>query len=243
MPKFKTFSGIGDPSNHLKFFDSQLSFWASDDEYWPQATRNELSKLVIQYIKLEEVKLLSEEMAEIRAKGKKPVDEWQHGSPKKGRVWDRLQRPKDNSSFKRTHLKSRWREEARIPGTHADLGGNHYTPLKALVGRIFAQMEDKKALPIPQRIKAIPHRRDLKKYFKYHKDHGHDTDDCRLLKAEIEKLIRRGKLREFVKNYQKGSPRGYREPFPRRHVNDRRGNDRSPQITGRVDTISGGIAG
>ncbi|GAA0175625.1 hypothetical protein LIER_28762 [Lithospermum erythrorhizon] len=32
MPKFKTFSGFGDPDNHLKSFDSQLSFWASDDE-------------------------------------------------------------------------------------------------------------------------------------------------------------------------------------------------------------------
>ncbi|GAA0139894.1 hypothetical protein LIER_01353 [Lithospermum erythrorhizon] len=179
MPKFKTFGGIGDSSNHLKSFESQLSFWASDDEVYarefpsnltgqalkwfhklppnsaycwqdavdlfmdkfgasivadadertlmeiqqkpgetlrsyatrfkevatnipivnekvtlisffhglrygplneklvlePQTTRTELSKLVIQYIKLEEVKLLSEEMAEIRAKGKKPIDE------------------------------------------------------------------------------------------------------------------------------------------------------------------------
>ncbi|GAA0183329.1 hypothetical protein LIER_30757 [Lithospermum erythrorhizon] len=30
-----------------------------------------------------------------------------------------------------------------------------------------------------------------KKYCEYHKDHGHDTDECRLLKSEIEKLIRR----------------------------------------------------
>ncbi|GAA0139895.1 hypothetical protein LIER_01354 [Lithospermum erythrorhizon] len=104
-------------------------------------------------------------------------------------------------------------------------------------------MEDKKALPKPQRIKALPYRRDLKKYYEYHKHHGHDTDDCRLLKAELEKLIRRGQLSKFVKNDQKGSPRGYREPSPLRHVNDRRGNDRSPQITGRVDTISRGIAG
>ncbi|GAA0175949.1 hypothetical protein LIER_29031 [Lithospermum erythrorhizon] len=37
MPKFKTFSGISDPSNHLKSFDSQLSFWASDDEVYARA--------------------------------------------------------------------------------------------------------------------------------------------------------------------------------------------------------------
>ncbi|GAA0171140.1 hypothetical protein LIER_25245 [Lithospermum erythrorhizon] len=97
--------------------------------------------------------------------------------------------------------------------------------------------------PNNHRIKAPPHRRDLKKYCEYHKDHGHDTDDCRLLKAEIEKLIKRGQLREFVKNDQRGSPRSYRESSPQKYANDRRGNDRSPRITGRFDTISEGIAG
>ncbi|GAA0164637.1 hypothetical protein LIER_20229 [Lithospermum erythrorhizon] len=109
MPKFKTFSGLGDPRNHLKSFDSQLSLWISDDE-----------------------------------------------------------------------------------------------------------------------------------------DHGHDTDECRVLKAKIEKLIKRGQLCELVKKDQMGSPRGYRESPPRKYTNDRRqerGNDNSPRVTGRVDTISGGIAG
>ncbi|GAA0145024.1 hypothetical protein LIER_36057 [Lithospermum erythrorhizon] len=202
MPKFKTFSGIDDPNNHLKSFDSQLSFGASDDEVYsrafpssmsgqalkwfhklppysincwqdavdlfmdkfgasivtertlmkiqkspgetlrsyatrfeevatkiptanekvtmisffyglrcrqlkeklvlePPVIRNELSKLVFQYIKLEEVKLLTEEMVDARAKGKKSMDEWQRGSPTKGRVRDRLQKPKDNFSLKR----------------------------------------------------------------------------------------------------------------------------------------------
>ncbi|GAA0160415.1 hypothetical protein LIER_16974 [Lithospermum erythrorhizon] len=32
MPKFKTFSGFVGSSSHLKSFDSQLSFYASDDE-------------------------------------------------------------------------------------------------------------------------------------------------------------------------------------------------------------------
>ncbi|GAA0138364.1 hypothetical protein LIER_00123 [Lithospermum erythrorhizon] len=52
-----------------------------------------------------------------------------------------------------------------------------------------------------------------------------------------------GPLQEFMKNDQMGSPRSYREPSPQKYANDRRGNDRSPRITGRVDTISGGITG
>ncbi|GAA0171444.1 hypothetical protein LIER_25472 [Lithospermum erythrorhizon] len=159
MPKFKTFSGFGDPDNHLKSFDSQLSFWVSDDEQdvvelfmekfgasivvdvdertlmeiqqkpgealrsfatgfeevatnipitnekvtmisffhglrygplkeklvlEPPNTRNELSKLIIQYIKLEEVKLLSEEYS-FKAEETKVKDEVCRKSPK--RAW------------------------------------------------------------------------------------------------------------------------------------------------------------
>ncbi|GAA0140994.1 hypothetical protein LIER_02238 [Lithospermum erythrorhizon] len=43
MPKFKTFSGFGDPSNHLKSFDSQLSFRARDDKVYVRAFPNSLS--------------------------------------------------------------------------------------------------------------------------------------------------------------------------------------------------------
>ncbi|GAA0159602.1 hypothetical protein LIER_16340 [Lithospermum erythrorhizon] len=149
----------------------------------PPVTRNELSNLIIQYIKLKEVKLLSEEMTDVRAKGKKPIDEWQHGCPKKGKVWDKLQKPKDNLSLQRPGLRSPRRDDARALRRHPD--------------------------PI----------------------------------GEIEKLIKRGQLREFVKNDQRVSPRRYRERSPRKYVNDRGGNDRSPHVTRRADTISRGIAG
>ncbi|GAA0151081.1 hypothetical protein LIER_09875 [Lithospermum erythrorhizon] len=49
MPKFKTFSGIGDPSNHLKSFDSQPSFWASDDEVYTRAFPSSLSSQALKW--------------------------------------------------------------------------------------------------------------------------------------------------------------------------------------------------
>ncbi|GAA0145673.1 hypothetical protein LIER_44071 [Lithospermum erythrorhizon] len=67
----------------------------------------------IQYIKLEEVKLLSEEMADVRATGKKSTDEWHRGSHKKGQVWERLEKPKDNLHFKRPRMRSPRREDVR----------------------------------------------------------------------------------------------------------------------------------
>ncbi|GAA0167135.1 hypothetical protein LIER_22135 [Lithospermum erythrorhizon] len=71
MPKFKTFSGFGDPSNHLKSFDSQLSFWASDDE-----TTNK----VVEYSLQQGMRLLLQELMpriesfEIEVPGISPVD-------------------------------------------------------------------------------------------------------------------------------------------------------------------------
>lgn len=41
--------------------------------------------------------------------------------------------------------------------------------------------------------------RDKRKYCRFHKDHGHNTEDCRDLKEQIEELIQKGKLQKYVK--------------------------------------------
>jgi len=41
---------------------------------------------------------------------------------------------------------------------------------------------------------------DKTKYYRFHKSHGHVTDDCIHLKDAIELLIQRGRLKQFVKN-------------------------------------------
>ena len=40
---------------------------------------------------------------------------------------------------------------------------------------------------------------DKKRYYQFHKDHGHNTEDCRDLNEQIEELIRKGKLQKYVK--------------------------------------------
>ncbi|XP_043809021.1 uncharacterized protein LOC122722394 [Manihot esculenta] len=48
-------------------------------------------------------------------------------------------------------------------------------------------------------MKAEVSRRDPNKYCQYHRTHGHDTNYCYQLISEIERLIKRGHLRNFIK--------------------------------------------
>ncbi|GAV59804.1 hypothetical protein CFOL_v3_03335, partial [Cephalotus follicularis] len=46
------------------------------------------------------------------------------------------------------------------------------------------------------------------KYYRYHRDHRHDTEEYRQLKNQIEDLIRKGHLRRYV---DRDAPQGRRE--------------------------------
>ena len=47
-------------------------------------------------------------------------------------------------------------------------------------------------------MKMKPSKRDITKYYEFHRDHGHRTYNLIQLKKEIEFLIRRGHLRRYV---------------------------------------------
>ena len=74
----------------------------------------------------------------------------------------------------------------------------NYTPLNAPLDQVLMQIKDDPSLKWPKKMKGDPNKHNKNKYCRFHRDHGHDTDECYDLKQQIENLIRQGKLRHFV---------------------------------------------
>ena len=104
------------------------------------------------------------------------------------------------------HSKKRRTEEKKDrdnkkPGPSAQ--NQQYTPLNILLEQVLMQIKDDPSLKWPEKMKGDPNKCNRNKYCCFHKDHGHDTDECFDLKQQIENLIRQGKLRNFLRRDHK----------------------------------------
>ena len=75
-----------------------------------------------------------------------------------------------------------------------------FTPLVMPINKILMQIKDEYYLKWPRPLHSSPQIHNKNKYYHFHKDHGHYTEDCRDLKEQIEELIQKGKLQKYVKN-------------------------------------------
>ncbi|KAL0398619.1 UNVERIFIED_CONTAM: hypothetical protein Sradi_2205200 [Sesamum radiatum] len=78
----------------------------------------------------------------------------------------------------------------------------YYTPLNASRGEILVLAEQQGLISQwPIKMKDNPQRLKSDKYCRFHRDRGHTTEECHHLKNEIEKLIQRGHLKEYIHHY------------------------------------------
>ena len=78
------------------------------------------------------------------------------------------------------------------------LGRFHsYAPLNTSKAQVL--MEVREHLPRPERMRSHPGKRNPNTFCLYHRDHGHDMEECIQLRDEIEELIRRGRLDRFIR--------------------------------------------
>ncbi|KAL0409192.1 UNVERIFIED_CONTAM: hypothetical protein Sradi_1853600 [Sesamum radiatum] len=107
-------------------------------------------------------------------------------------------------------VKRKDREEEKEPKNEerehlAPRGFMHYTPLNALRSEILVVAEQQGLInQWPRKMQDNPKRLKSNKYFHFHRDMGHTTEECRHLQNEIEKLIQWGHLKEYVKHYLQG---------------------------------------
>ena len=53
-----------------------------------------------------------------------------------------------------------------------------YMPLNVPLEQVFMQIKDDPSLKWPEKMKGDPNKRNRNKYCHFHRDHGHDTDEC-----------------------------------------------------------------
>ena len=96
-----------------------------------------------------------------------------------------------------------------------------FIPLIMPVDKILTQIKDNHYLKWPRPLHSSPNVCDKNKYCRFHKDHGHNTEDCRDLKEQVKELIRKGKLQKYMKKNEYNKSRNdHRSQYESSSKND-----------------------
>ncbi|XP_031120299.1 uncharacterized protein LOC116023437 [Ipomoea triloba] len=118
-----------------------------------------------------------------------------------------------------------WRDVRRQPDPRRkDQDGNPiYTPLSRPIGEILEYAQSCNMIQLPAPARDGP---DKDKYCAYHRNRGHETDECHVLKGLIEDLLRSGELAQFAAEKKKNRRRGWKKYFKR---SDKEKKDKGPE--------------
>uniref|UniRef100_A0A2N9H4C4 Uncharacterized protein n=1 Tax=Fagus sylvatica TaxID=28930 RepID=A0A2N9H4C4_FAGSY len=110
-----------------------------------------------------------------------------------------------------------------------------FTPLNTPIDKLLLQIQEDPSLRWPGKIRSDPNSRPKNLYCRFHRDHGHLTEECVALKEQIETLIRQGKLQKYVSRPTNTRPA--KPPAQREQAEHNR-----PGPVGEIRTIVGGPA-
>ncbi|XP_057443215.1 uncharacterized protein LOC130735133 [Lotus japonicus] len=116
----------------------------------------------------------------------------------------RQPRPAPYRSGKQGPQSNTWHRNSQpASANQAAQGGNapaqgHQTKLNALLSAILRAVGQTNVVQYPRPPRRPPANVDTTKWCEFHKAMGHNTDNCRTLRKEIERLIKAGHLSNFV---------------------------------------------
>ncbi|KAL0456000.1 UNVERIFIED_CONTAM: hypothetical protein Slati_0939200 [Sesamum latifolium] len=87
---------------------------------------------------------------------------------------------------------------------------DYYTPFKVTQAEALATIEKNGIVRWPQKMRENEERQKSRKYCNFHRDRGHDTEECVHLRKELERLIQLGHLPDGL--YQSQKDRKKNEP-------------------------------
>ncbi|XP_020202094.1 uncharacterized protein LOC109787907 [Cajanus cajan] len=115
---------------------------------------------------------------------------------KRGRVRGKSQAKPDHGHKDKMKVNndSQFKKSAR-----ANKGGRYdfYTPLSATRVHILEEASNNNLLTLPPPGHS-PNNTDRTKHCRYHRNHGHTIEECRILRDRIEELVQAGHLEQYV---------------------------------------------
>lgn len=157
-----------------------------------------------------------------------------------------VQKSQEGSKRKNDHSLRDWNKKKKGDNQYVPLYQVH-TELNQPREQIFLANEKNVPFRRVDPLRGPKNRRDLNKYCRYHRDRGHTTDECRQLKDEIEGMILRGYLRQYMgnrANHPQNNNNGRQAQPPQAHSRVNQApfdEDMPPPIEGdNIVTIDGG---
>ncbi|XP_057464641.1 uncharacterized protein LOC130754441 [Actinidia eriantha] len=135
--------------------------------------------------------IAAEELAEAKRR-RRGKEDHKRKEPEARRVEyrDEVRNKRPDRSFKRPDL--------RRPRTPPRRLESILPPLNTPIAQVLSDIKHEEFVKWPGRIKTDPQKRNRNKYCQFHRDHGHNTEDCFQLKEQIADLIKRGYLGKYV---------------------------------------------
>ena len=98
-------------------------------------------------------------------------------------------------------------ERSKRPRLSEDAYRAVNTVFKMPIHRIMYKIQGRPYFRWPDPMQGDPSTRDQTKFCSYHREGGHKTEECRILRSHLEKLVQDGHLQEFVRREARADTR------------------------------------